>query len=388
MLNGDAHAGDRRSISPPEWERLLLIADDLTGALDTAAQFAALPGAVSVHWRAVDGRRSLSIASGARELSGDEAEAAIAALLAPQILDRATLAYAKLDSLLRGSPAREIAAWLRFGRFDRCLIAPAFPVHGRVTRGGRQYRMSGGSHAMLPTDLVADLARLGVSITLARAGEPAPLGVSLWDAETDADLDAVAAAGRAAGGGALWCGSGGLASALARSAGLSVPTAFTFDRPILGLFGSDQPITAAQVDACDDLRVTIEDGGVCAVREINRRLAARGVALVRLALPENVARGEAARRIAREFDRLLSGLSAPKTLVVAGGETLRAVCDVLGAYCLEIEGQAEPGVPVSCLRGGRFSGLRVVSKSGAFGDRDLLKRLLGIATLPSTGALA
>jgi D-threonate/D-erythronate kinase len=387
MLNRDAHAGDRRLISTPEWERLLLIADDLTGALDTAAQFVALPGAISVHWRAIDERRSLSIASGARELSGDEAEAAIGALLASQTVDRATLSYAKLDSLLRGNPAREIVAWLRFGHFDRCLIAPAFPVQGRITRGGRQYLL-GGKQSMLPADLVADLAQLGVSTALAHAGEPAPLGVSMWDAETDADLDAiVAAAGRAAGGNTLWCGSGGLASALARSAGLSVQTAFTFDRPFLGLFGSDQPITAAQVYACDELGVTIEDGGVSAIHEITTRLGAGGVALVRLALPENVTRDEAARRIAREFGRLLSDISPPATLFVAGGETLRAVCDALGAGCLEIEGQAEPGVPVSRLRGGRFAGLRVVSKSGAFGDRDLLKRLLGIETLPSTGAL-
>jgi D-threonate/D-erythronate kinase len=388
MRDGDAQAGDRGSISTPEWERLLLIADDLTGALDTAAQFAALPGAVSVHWRAVDGRSSLSFASGARERSGDEADAAIAALLAPQVIDRSTLAYAKLDSLLRGNPAREIAAWLRFGPFDQCLVAPAFPAHGRITRGGRQYRLSGGSLSMLPTDLVADLAQLGVEAAFVRAGDPAPSGVSLWDAETDADLDAIVAAGRAARGRTLWCGSGGLASALARSAGLSTLTAFAFDRPVLGLFGSDQPITAAQVDACGDLGVAIEDGGAAAIREIAARLAVGGVALVRLALPQDVARDEAARRIAREFGRLLADLSAPKTLFVAGGETLMAVCDALGADRLEIEGQAEPGVPVSRLRGGRFSGVRVVSKSGAFGDRDLLRRHLGIETLPSTGALS
>jgi D-threonate/D-erythronate kinase len=35
-----------------------------------------------------------------------------------------------------------------------------------------------------------------------------------------------------------------------------------------------------------------------------------------------------------------------------------------------------PGIPTSVLRGGVWDGLRIVSKSGAFGDAGLLARLL------------
>jgi uncharacterized protein YgbK (DUF1537 family) len=62
--------------------------------------------------------------------------------------------------------------------------------------------------------------------------------------------------------------------------------------------------------------------------------------------------------------------------MVAGGETLRAVCHALGAARLDVDGQVIPGVPCSIMRGGRWDGIRVVSKSGAFGDPGLLSRLL------------
>ena len=41
-----------------------------------------------------------------------------------------------------------------------------------------------------------------------------------------------------------------------------------------------------------------------------------------------------------------------------------------------VDGEVAAGVPASRLSGGRWDGLRVVSKSGAFGDAGLLARLL------------
>ena len=64
------------------------------------------------------------------------------------------------------------------------------------------------------------------------------------------------------------------------------------------------------------------------------------------------------------------------TLIVAGGETLRATCLALSAEALEVWGQVAPGLPRSVLRGGRWDGVEVISKSGAFGDDALLRDLL------------
>ncbi|MDE2006951.1 MAG: hypothetical protein KGI51_10320, partial [Rhodospirillales bacterium] len=80
--------------------------------------------------------------------------------------------------------------------------------------------------------------------------------------------------------------------------------------------------------------------------------------------------------VAERLARLVSHLERPGTLFASGGETLRLVCDALGAAMLEVDGELSPGVPTSLMRGGRWHGLRVLSKSGAFGGTDWLARLL------------
>ena len=79
----------------------------------------------------------MRIDSGTRECEADEAFA-IVRELAP-LLDGADIAYKKIDSLLRGPWVAELDACLRAGPWDACIVAPAFPHQGRVTRGGRQF---------------------------------------------------------------------------------------------------------------------------------------------------------------------------------------------------------------------------------------------------------
>jgi D-threonate/D-erythronate kinase len=365
--------------------RLRLVADDLTGALDTAAQFVPISSPISVCWRTTAIDRSLACDTGGREKSAADAAALVAERLLQMPFDPTALHYAKLDTLLRGHPAEEIAAWLRYGAFARCIVAPAFPHHGRITRDGMQYRRQGAAWTAVSADLTKDLGRLGFRVEPRRAGAPAPDGISLWDAETDTDLDAIVAAARAAPAPTLWCGSGGLAAALARSLGAtSLRAGTSLARPVLGLFGSDQSVTADQVSACGTLALTVRDGDAAAARDVAERLSRDGVALVRVAIADGTPREEAAQTIAREFGRLVRAITPPSTLLVAGGETLRAVCAALDTEHLELTGQIEPGVPRSIMRGGRFDGVQIISKSGAFGDRDLLRRLLALEH-PTTG---
>ena len=108
---------------------------------------------------------------------------------------------------------------------------------------------------------------------------------------------------------------------------------------------------------------------------IARRLA-RASAAVAVVAPPGADRLTVGRHIAAAFATLLMFLDRPGTLFVAGGEMLRQVCDCLGAERLDVDGEIVRGVPASILRGGRWDGLRVISKSGAFGDAGLLLRLL------------
>ena len=98
--------------------------------------------------------------------------------------------------------------------------------------------------------------------------------------------------------------------------------------------------------------------------------------MVKFSLAEGLTRAEAARRIAREMTALIAALEQPGTLIVAGGETLKAACVALGAHALQVTGRIVPGLPRSILQGGRWAGVDVVSKSGAFGPSELWRDLL------------
>jgi uncharacterized protein YgbK (DUF1537 family) len=217
-----------------------------------------------------------------------------------------------------------------------------------------------------------------LAVAYRRAGDQASPGISLWDAETDEDLRAVAAAGRAFGGPTLWCGSGGLAGALAFAGSIGGPPP-TADRPLLGLIGTDHGVTRAQLNVCRSATITLPNGGAAAAAEVNRRLRRDGLVLTQIDVPRRASRAEAGRLIERKFESLLSRVTRPATLFASGGETLRSVCTVLKADHLVATGQIMPGVPCSVFRGGRFHGVQVISKSGAFGDRELLRRILGLA---------
>ncbi|MGH7043815.1 MAG: four-carbon acid sugar kinase family protein, partial [Acetobacteraceae bacterium] len=220
---------------------LRVLADDLTGALDAAACVVGGAGPVPTVWKPpVVLPWPAAIDAGTRALPGPQARALTARLAL--VLDGAEPAFRKIDSLLRGHVAAELAACLRW--FDHCVVAPAFPAQGRVTAGGRQFRAEAGTWQDVGVDLAAALAAEGVRVRPCRPGEPAPEGASLWDAETDAELDAVVAEGRALPGRVLWCGSAGLAGALAGHGTVPVPL---LPGPVLALIGSDHPVSVAQL---------------------------------------------------------------------------------------------------------------------------------------------
>ena len=182
---------------------LRLLADDLTGALDTAAEFVGLCGPVTAVWTVPPRTLPAAVAvdTGTREM--DAAEACRVVAGAAGVLAPAGIAFKKIDSLFRGSTLAELACVVAGAAWQHTVLAPAFPFQGRVTRSGRQWA---GGMATGP-DLVAALRRLGLPAHLARPGEALLPGVSVFDAEQDADLDAVVAAvGRDAP--VLWCGTG------------------------------------------------------------------------------------------------------------------------------------------------------------------------------------
>lgn len=361
---------------------LYLVADDLTGALDSAAAFATPEAPVTVSWSKPEpsGAGPFAFSTETRDESlatAIDRSGLAAAAVGPT---GRSLIFKKIDSLLRGHVAAELAAFARRLAPDRIVLAPAHPTLGRITQGGIQLaRGADGALRPIAVDLATELAACGFGVQW--NGDRPPL--TLADADSRADLEALVAREQTRGGRVLWCGSGGLAQALARriQATIAVPAG-----PTLLVIGTDHPVAAAQIEAMrgldpDAVIVWREGDRVSALGErIARRLAAGRLAV----LVPGIApcpRDEAARTIAAMLTPLLHDLPPPGALFCSGGETLRVVCDALGADGLQCEGFVAGGIPLSRLRGGRWPGVGITSKSGAFGAPDSLATLF----LPATG---
>ncbi len=349
--------------------RLAIVADDLTGGLDATAPFAGRGGVeLSIRHLPSASVAAFAVDTETRDAASIAVERALHEVL--PLLPNAGVALKKVDSLMRGNTCRELALCWQSGLFGSMVVAPAFPLEHRVTRAGCQ--LADGARI----DIATGLAAHGVDVRrVPRGTTAAGEGVFLCDAESDADLAAVIALGNLAPP-VLWCGSAGLARALA---GEIAPVELRGGCRLL-VVGTRHPGTLRQVE-----HLRARHGGIVfAIRDaddIDRALdgvAAAVVAHDRAALVFDIGGdtpAAAAELQMRAFERLPRRL-APELLVVTGGETLVRLCDAVGASRLAVKGEWVPGVGVAEFSDGHWNGTTVVGKSGGFGAPGLLTRLL------------
>jgi uncharacterized protein YgbK (DUF1537 family) len=325
---------------PQAWR---ILADDLTGALDSAAAFTG-KHEVPVFLQAPDSPAPIQAwATGSRDVPGTTLPGVLQACL-PWFTAPGTQVFKKVDSLLRGNSFAEVAWLLRHGGFDGVVFAPAYPAQGRLTQGG-QHRV--GSEAI---DLRAAFAAVGLTV---RSGSvpDAQGGVLVPDVLTDADLDRLAShpAPRW-----LWCGSAGLAWALARQ-GQHAPTHSTSPTPGLThtITASRHPVVRGQIGTID---------------------------LYDLSHPQPLPTAEAQALLHQRALALVRALPRPDNLVVVGGDTLLALCQAAGVHSLLACASPRSGWGRATLQGGPWHGVACYSRSGAFGAPDDLSALLAMLT--------
>ncbi len=120
-----------------------IIADDLTGANDTALQFHVKGCSTQVLTSYNDIPQSLAhtqvwaVSTESRNIDAKEAKQrakdAAAAIIENLKIDNI---YKKIDSTIRGNIAMEITGIIEATDYDAALIMPAFPNEGRITVGG------------------------------------------------------------------------------------------------------------------------------------------------------------------------------------------------------------------------------------------------------------
>nr|WP_249219097.1 four-carbon acid sugar kinase family protein [Loktanella sp. SALINAS62] len=316
---------------------MIIVADDLTGALDAAAPFAALGAVVATgpdaFQAALDyGKRIVAVSTRSRECDADTAARTVAKIMA-MVPDGAAL-MKKVDSRLKGNIRAELRAMP-----GRPLLLPALPDMGRIVRDGA-------------------VQGFGVDRPIMIADVLGPQAIAP-DAATKTDI----AAALDADPGALPVGARGLAQVLAQRMG-AAPTVIDLPLPGLMLFaiGSQDPITLAQIAA-------LQASGLDCETAPGGQVPPGGGGLVHATDIAGLPLGAVTRRFA---DGIASRAAAIDALVVSGGATAEAVLDALGVHLLHVTGEALPGLPVSRDAAGRL----IVTKSGGFGAPDALCRLV------------
>jgi D-threonate/D-erythronate kinase len=363
-----------------------ILADDLTGALDTAGCFANPGSGLPVVFDAahLPETESFAVSTGSRDIPESEVAERMERFL--HVFDTHDgIAFKKIDSLLRGHVAAEIAHLVRRADFHSVVIAPAFPAFDRITRNGRQWAKLAGDdrQRMVGPDLRSDFARFGIDLRLglpdaAQAGSPQ---VFMADAQTDGDLKAIVDSCRRAGR-LLWCGSAGLADSLVGGARRG-PVRLAAKR-MLVICGTRHPVASLQLerlgakDRSGVLSIQPGDDAEKAIGFVNDRLRSGTWTALSVDFPQMYPE-EARASFATLAKKILPKLDRPDVLFVMGGDTLQLCCDVLGARELTVRGLLVPGIPVSEFHDGDWKGLTVVSKSGAFGPAETLCDVLAMA---------
>jgi uncharacterized protein YgbK (DUF1537 family) len=123
-------------------DRLLVLADDLTGANDTGLQFAKKGYKTIV---LLDMEKEIPLANGAEVLvANTDSRSLVKEEAIRRVKEKASsfrnlgysVVYKKIDSTLRGHIGSEVEAVLESFSFEFALVVPAYPENGRVTLGG------------------------------------------------------------------------------------------------------------------------------------------------------------------------------------------------------------------------------------------------------------
>ena len=397
-------------------QTLGIVADDLTGAMDSSGYFAGMgfstvvildPGfpsdadvvVITTNSRAEDPNIARErVRQAVRSLAG-------------------RVVYKKIDSTLRGNIGAELEAAMAEMACEKVVVAPAFPAVGRTTVAGALLvngvpvaETQFANDPILPVkeshipSLLEQSTRHQVGCisvedidagpeSLYRRISEMPQDIVVCDVTGQSHLTGIAQTAALAGGHWLLCGSGGLARELhlllirVTKASRAKPTSLS-SGPALVVVGTRNQVAANQLlKARDELGLPIlnlefehlnqEDvlsrkvGSILAEAD---RLLGQGKGL---ALSSTFSRYAPALKhtIPALIAEVVAGILAGRKfagLFLSGGDIAVEVCRRLQVSTIRVYGEVEPGVPAGELIGGQGQGMRVVTKAGGFGTEEAL----------------
>jgi uncharacterized protein YgbK (DUF1537 family) len=349
-------------------QQIFLLADDLTGACDSAAAFLLTSRAVRIWlgatatFPATEPVQAFNTDS--RSLSPAKASRLVSRTATALASNPDALFFKKIDSAARGPFAAEVLAAHRAFGSRAVLLAPAFTAAGRTVRSGiLEVRDATGQRAQIDiTSLFPPRSRRFIALVSCPEELAAALdngkSVLLCDTSTQSDLESLVRAAQNFSG-LLFAGSAGLAQALAssdarRTRRVPLPSA---SRTLL-VAGSDHPVAKLQLET---------------LNRVDARVDSRAVQVLRL----DFSRSD--RALILDTFRTF----APQALILTGGDTASLVAGTLGAHSFILHGELAPGIPWGIVQGGMAEGCIVITKSGAFGASTVFSEILSALRGPA-----
>lgn len=406
--------------------KMLVIADDFTGANDTGVQLAKKGACtevmLNIHQKPSRRAQVLVINTESRGL-----EPAAAAQVVSHVLDKFKhddlLIYKKIDSTFRGNIGAEIEAAMRGSGKTLALIAAAIPAAGRTTQAGKclvhNVLLDQTEYASDPKTPVissciktliaqqSDLPVYEIALDKIRAGNLAEQlsqfyqqqpCILVLDAVNEQDLSLIAQAAMTLKPVPLLAGAAGLASALPAKSWQKPHRVL----PILIVAGSMSEVTRQQINfALNNHTVQIVDidvvrffdtetnfyqqhvaqqaidllnhGSHCLLR--TSRSADDRKQIMQLCQCWQLSRAQLGKSLSHKVGELTLKIIENTRiggLFLTGGDMAIAVADALGASGYRIHTEVAPCIPCGTFINSEIDDLPVITKAGGFGSTTIL----------------
>jgi len=365
--------------------RIAVIADDLTGALDTGVQFTQWGYTTQLVDSPEDATAEVIIINtDTRNKSPEEAYKKTYAVAEKLDVD---LVYKKMDSTLRGNPGQELQAVLDALGEDKAVFTPTYPPTGRRVENGHLYVYDKPiteteyiTEYRQKTSFIPDILETETPVHIVEYHGESPIeGINVYDSQTEYDLNQVATHQTL-----VMAGSAGLADAICQR--LRAPP------PVLSVVGSVRAETRAQItmlrdrlgaaliplDAIGALRCSPQE----AIQEAEAALSrGRDVVISSSISPDvfeytwveakrmNLSANEVERRITDALAEVAEALFPHRLsgIIITGGATALAVTERLKIENIMILDEVQPGIPVL-----KLDNIPAITKAGGFGQPDTL----------------
>lgn len=367
--------------------KIAVIADDLTGALDTGVQFTQWGFKTQLLQTLEDDNNEVIVINTETRNKNSEQAYNILFNLAKN-LRKYDIIYKKIDSTLRGNPGAEIEAILKATNEGRVIVTPTYPATARRVHEGHLYI---GEKAIteteyineykIKTSYIPEILNTKTSIHTCKSPRNLPTnGIIIIDSATEQDLIQIA---------------NKRTRVLAGSAGLADALCYTLKNPppVLSIIGSIRSESRVQVNMLHN-RLGAEIININTIDALNSspqyellEKAKLGImnkdVIITSAFTEQIVKRtfDEAKLMgfnSKEVENRITGALADVSyelltsqklsgIVITGGATAKAIISRLGIKTIDLIDEVQPGIPVI-----KLDQFLSITKAGGFGQPDTL----------------